>query len=794
MLDDVYPKVRPGPPRPSQIIEPRVFSMPPGVERYIVEGCGAILVRVEAGDKVEIINTEGGQPCELVACGPGGKSDPGLIGETGQGQPAGLMALMTGGDQSLRSLRLGIEARGIDLADCAATTLFGATTPAGDKADVTAVREGALIIAAPHPNPSGIMDFETQDTATPLTIFIRRAVIKQVEKFALPAPLAEPVADLRIHTQTAESYFVKAGDYIQIIDVDGRQCTDFQCFDARKLDKGVEHALDVTTTRTLMEHAYPMPGLHAKYYDQDMVPLLEVIQDTCGRHDAFALACAAKYYDDIGYPGHINCSENFNAALGPRGVSARAGWMAINFFFNTGLDEHGVMYSDEPWSRPGDYVLLRALTDIVCVSSACPDDTSPANGWNPTDIHVRTYSGKETFQRSVAYRPTPDAEPKMTKQTGFHESFDRFTDNFVEYNGFWLANCMSTEGPIKEYHACREKAVVLDLSPLRKFEITGPDAEALCQYIFTRNMKTLPVGGVVYSAMCYPHGGMIDDGTVFRLGKDNFRWIGGSDYGGEWIREQAEKLGLKVLIRSSTDMQHNIAVQGPQSPDILRKFIWTAPHHPDFDDLAWFRFAPARIGDHDGVPIVVSRTGYTGELGYEIFCHPKHCAQVFDAVWAAGEGHGLAPMGLEALDMVRIEAGLIFAGYDFSDQTDPFEAGIGFTCPLKSKTDDFIGRDALIRRKEAPQRKLVGLDIDSNVDVGHGDCVHIGRAQVGEVCSAMRSPILGRNIAMARVDVTHTAPGTHVEIGKLDGHQKRLPATVRADLAAYDPGKTKPRS
>lgn len=794
MLDDAYPKVVSGPPKPSIIREPAVFSMPPGTERYVVEGGGAIVLRIEPGDRVEIINTEGGQISEIVACGSDGRCDPAILGLKGHGVPHGLMALLASSDQSLRALRLGIEARGISLSDCLAVHAFDGASPANDRVEYTAVREGSVIIAAPSSNPMGVMDFEVQDTVTPLSVFVRRAVVKQVKGFELPDPLADPLADIRIHTQTADTYFVKAGDYIQIIDVDGRQCTDFQCFDARKLDRGIEHALDVTTTRTLMEHAYPMPGLHAKYYDQDMVPLLEVIQDTCGRHDAFALACAAKYYDDIGYPGHINCSENFNAALAQHGVTPRAGWMAINFFFNTALDEHGVMYSDEPWSRPGDYVLLRALTDLVCVSSACPDDTSPANGWNPTDIHVRTYSGKETFQRSVAYRPTPNSEPKMTKQTGFHDRFDQFTDNFVEYNGYWLANCMSTNGPIQEYHACREKAVVLDLSPLRKFEITGPDAEALCQYIFTRNMKTLPVGGVVYSAMCYEHGGMIDDGTVFRLGKDNFRWIGGSDYGGEWIREQADKLGLKVLIRSSTDMQHNIAVQGPESRDILRKFIWTAPHHPNFDDLAWFRFSPARIGDHDGIPIVVSRTGYTGELGYEIFCHPKHANAVFDAVWTAGEAHGIAPMGLEALDMVRIEAGLIFAGYDFSDQTDPFEAGIGFTCPLKSKTDDFIGRDALIRRKEHPMRKLVGLDIGSNVDVAHGDCVHVGRAQIGEVCSSMRSPLLGRNIAMARIDVAHAAPGTELEIGKLDGHQKRLPATVRADLAAYDPTKSKPRS
>ena len=113
--------------------------------------------------------------------------------------------------------------------------------------------------------------------------------------------------------------------------------------------------------------------------------------------------------------------------------------------------------------------------------------------------------------------------------------------------------------------------------------------------------------------------------------------------------------------------------------------------------------------------------------------------------------------------------------------------------PLKTKTDDFIGREALIRRKEHPQTKLVGLDIDANVPVGHGDCVHVGRAQIGVVTSGMRSPVLNKTIALARLDVTHSAVGTEVEIGKLDGHAKRLPARVVA-FAHYDPQKTKPRS
>lgn len=382
----------------------------------------------------------------------------------------------------------------------------------------------------------------------------------------------------------------------------------------------------------------------------------------------------------------------------------------------------------------------------------------------------------------------------MTKKTAFHDSFSKHTNDFIEYNGYWLPNTFSEHGAIAEYWACREKVIILDLSPLRKFEILGPDAEALCQYIFTRNMKTLPIGGVVYTAMCFEHGGMVDDGTVFRLGKDNFRWIGGSDYGGEWMRDQAEKLGLKVLIRASTDQMHNVAIQGPESRNLLRKIVWTAPHQPDFDQVGWFRFTPARLNNESGTAFVLSRTGYTGELGYEIMCHPKDATIIFDAIWEVGQDHGLVPMGLEALDMVRIEAGLIFAGYDFSDQTDPFEAGIGFTVPLKSKNDDFIGRDALIRRKENPRSKLVGLDIDCAVDVSHGDCVRIGRAQVGEITSAVRSPLLGKNIAMARVDVAHADAGSTVEIGKLDGEQKRLPATIRVDLAAYDPKKERPRS
>lgn len=381
----------------------------------------------------------------------------------------------------------------------------------------------------------------------------------------------------------------------------------------------------------------------------------------------------------------------------------------------------------------------------------------------------------------------------MTKETAFHPRLSALTRNFTEYRGYWLPSRFNNEGPIGEYWACRERAVMIDLSPLRKFEVTGPDAETLLQRAVTRDVRKLSEGQVVYSAMCHETGGMLDDCTIFRLGKDNFRFIGGDEASGLALRELGQKQGLRAWVRSSTDQLHNLSVQGPNSREILKQVVWTPPAQTSISELQWFRFTIGRIGDFNGTPVVVSRTGYTGELGYEVFCHPKDASTVFDAIAEAGKPHDIAPCGLEALDMLRIEAGLIFYGYEFCDQTDPFEAGIGFTVPLKTKTEDFIGRDALLRRKEHPQRQLVGLDIADNEAAVHGDGVFIGRNQVGVVTSGTRSPILKKTIALARLDVMHAALGTEVEVGKLDGKMKRIPAKV-VRFPHYDPEKTRVRS
>src|SRR5207253_1223274 len=265
---------------------------------------------------------------------------------------------------------------------------------------------------------------------------------------------------------------------------------------------------------------------------------------------------------------------------------------------------------------------------------------------------------------AIARRVTPDAEPKLTKETAFHTRTSALTQRFTKYNGFWLPTAYDNHGAVDEYWACRERAAIMDLSPLRKWEVLGPDAEELLQSTMTRDIRRLADGQVVYTALCNDTGGMIDDGTVFRLQPTNFRFVGGSEYDGVWLREQADRLGLNVWIKESTDELHNVAVQGPTSRDLLAPLIWTAP------------------------------------------------AQT------------------------------------------PFEARIGFTV-TKDKGEDFSGKEALLERRAHPQRVLVGLELAGNEPASHGECVHVGRHQVGVITSGTRSPVLKKNIALCRMNIRY---------------------------------------
>jgi aminomethyltransferase len=770
--------------------EPSLFGRAPALERYRVAGGGLTVVTLEAGDALEVIDPEGLQACELQAWDSQGRTALAALGLQASPAAEALAGLIQHDSLSMRQVRAGLLRRGVDLTARPQTCLlWAADGPAGQRRRCIATSAVLVAVAAPGRATS----VQAQDAPTALRLQVQRHAPHLLRAVPLPEPLGEVVDEFTIAPGTARAYSVAKGQYIQVIDVAGRQCSDFVAFDRRALDRGIELELDPTVTRTLSGRAYPGPGLYSRFYDRRMQPMLELVQDTVGRHDTFGLACAARYYESMGYFGHDNCSDNLSRALAAWGVQARPGWPAINFFFNTGVDAHNQLTMDEPWSRPGDHVLMRAQGELVCANTSCPDDIDPANGWNPTDIHIRIYAAQERFSMAIAHRPTPDADPVMTRESGFHPATSALTRQFTDYRGWWTAARYDGHGAVAEYHACRERVAVMDLSALRKFEIIGPDAEALMQFCLTRDVRKLAVGQVVYSAMCYPHGGMLDDGTLLRLGPDNFRWICGEDYSGVWLREQADKLGMKVWIKSASDHIHNIAVQGPRSRELLSRMIWTPCTQPALENLGWFRFLVGRLDDHDGCPLMVSRTGYTGELGYEVWCHPGDAARVWARLWQLGAPLGLTPLGLEALDTLRIEAGLVFSGHEFSDQTDPFEAGIGFCVPLKSKADDFIGRAALLQRSAHPQHKLVGLQLQGNETAAHGDGVFIGHAQVGVITSATRSPLTGRSIALCRIAVAHAAPGGEVEVGKLDGHQKRLPAQVTAPIF-YDPDKSRVRA
>ncbi len=773
-----------------QIREPGLNVLPPGVERYVVNGGGLTGIQLFPDDEIEIINNEGNQICEIAVFNKDGNSDLSLLSLKEIKDSAEIKKILSSKDETSRVAAYQLKKRNLNIKNSKSAIVFDKDASWGEKLKFKSKDKCYSIFAAPGP----AMLVHEQNPPTDLTIFIKRAnIVNDKEHSIIPDPVFDPLNETNIDKQTAISFEVKEGDYIQIICPTGRQCSDFVAFDTAKLEKGVEKGLDWQTTRTFMGNTFPGPGLYSKFYDTDHEPLVEVIRDTVGRHDTFNLACTSKYYEDAGYFGHPNCSDNLTGAMQKYGVQKQKGWHAINLFFNTSAGGQNTVLSDESFARPGDYVIMKALKNLTCGTSACPSDIDPCNSWNPTDIFVRTYDKNKEFTKSFAFRMKTDAEPKLTKNTGFYERTSKLTRNFVDARGYWLPNDYTKHGVINEYTACREKAVVIDLSALRKFEILGPDAEELMNYTLTRNVKKLSIGQVVYSSMCYDNGFMFDDGTLLKMSDHGFRWICGDEYAGEWLKKQAKKKNYKVRIKNSSDQISNISLQGPNSRKILEKFIWTPPTQPKISELQWFRFTICRVKELSGIPLLVSRTGYTGELGYEIWCHPTDAPKVWDVVMDAGKDEGLIPAGFGALDLLRIEAGLILFGNEFDGQVDPFEAGVGFTVPLKTKNEDFIGKDILIKRKENPQKKMVGLELAGKEKANHGDCVHIGRSQVGIITSGCISPTLNKNIALCRIDVGHSELDTEVEVGKIDGHQKRIPAKI-VPFPHYDPKKLKVRS
>ncbi len=607
----------------------------------------------------------------------------------------------------------------------------------------------------------------------------------------LPPALADVQDEFTVRRGTAMAYSLQPGEIVQIIDVEGQQCSDFTALRSRALDAGAEHMIDSTATRSMVRSAYPGPGLYDKFYDSHLNPMMQVVQDTNGRHDAFGMACTARGYEDRGFPGHLNCSDNISAALAPYGVASRPAWAAINFFWNTWVDEHShQIHTEESHSRPGDYVALKALDDLVCVTTACPDDIDPINGWNPTDVHVRIYRADAPVRRAIAYREKEDAPMSISEESAFHTATSQLTQHFAPARDTWAPVSFPSVGTIGEYWACRDQVTLQDMSSLRKYDVIGPDAERLLQRALSRDIARLSVWRGTYALICDETGSVIDDGTLFRLAPDLYRWCCGSEESARVLQSIADEENLQVRVHGMGSALPNLALQGPRSRDVLRKMVFTQPTHPSLEELKWFGVTIARVGDRDGVPFMLARSGYTGELGYELFCAASDAPALWDAVMTAGAEFGISPMGSAALEMIRIEAGLA-ARAEFAPGVDAFEAGLGFAVDLKKS--DFVGKAALARNAVAPRRVLKGLKFDCNDVPLSGAHVYSGERPVGVITSATRSPMFECTIAMAQIAVENAENGTVLEVGQLDGRMKRLTATL-CDIPFFDPKRERARA
>ncbi len=628
--------------------------------------------------------------------------------------------------------------------------------------------------------------------AAPGPVDVTHKPAKPSPALLLPPPLGDVRDEFTVSRGTAHAYEVHPGEIVQIIDVEGQQCSDFMALRSEGLDRGEELMIDSTATRSMVRGAYPTPGLFDKFFDRDMRPIMNVVQDTCGRHDTFGLACTARGYEERGFPGHVNCSDNISGALSPFGVERRAAWPAINFFWNTWIDpnHHGLM-TEESYSRPGDYVALKAMDELVCVSTACPDDIDPINGWNPTDVHVRIYKPEAPIRRAVAYREKEDAPMSISQESAFHPCTSKLTSHFAPARDLWAPVSFPSVGTIGEYWACRERVTLQDMSGLRKYDIVGPDAEKLLQRALTRDVSRLAVWRGTYALMCDDAGAVIDDGTLFRLAPHLFRWCCGTEESARVLSDLAQAEGLQVRVHGMGSALPNLALQGPRSRDLLQKIVFTQPQVPALEHVKWFGATVARLNDREGVPFMLARSGYTGELGYELFCAQDDATALWDALMAAGEEFGIEPMGSAALEMLRIEAGLAAAGAEFAPGVDAYESGLGFAVDLKKP--DFVGRAALERNARDPRKMLKGLSFESDDVPAHGAHVFAGERAIGVITSATRSPIMDKTIAMARLAVEHAENGTVLEVGQMDGRMKQLTATV-CNTPFYDPKRERARA
>jgi len=371
-----------------------------------------------------------------------------------------------------------------------------------------------------------------------------------------------------------------------------------------------------------------------------------------------------------------------------------------------------------------------------------------------------------------------------------------------EWSGYWASSAYADANDI-EYNEIRESAALVDVSPLYKYRITGRDALALTDRVITRDATKLDVGKVYYTPWCDEHGKVIDDGTVHRIGDEEVFWTA-ADPQFRWLTLNAR--GLEVEIEDVSESIAAVALQGPFARAVLEEATGEA-----FDDLRYFRRRGSTLRGGRGkarLQVGVSRTGYTGDLGYELWIPASRAADAWDALATAGRAYGIRPAGMLALDVVRLEAGLVLLEVDYTSSRhalnpeqnySPYELAMGRLVDL-DKASDFVGRLALQREqaKGGPARRLVGVQlawndiersfsrqglppaISASVDRSAVPAfAPNGDRQIGKVTSHGWSPILKQAIGLASVPPAYEAVGSKLAVEwTVEGHRGRVEATV----------------
>jgi aminomethyltransferase len=368
--------------------------------------------------------------------------------------------------------------------------------------------------------------------------------------------------------------------------------------------------------------------------------------------------------------------------------------------------------------------------------------------------------------------------------------------------GGYYAVCSYDTSHEPEYFALRHSAGLLDVSPLFKYEIRGADAAAFLSRVTVKDVGRLSVGRVTYLCWCDDDGKVIDDGTVSRLDEDHFR-LTAAEPSLSWLASLQR--GYDVTIEDSSDALGTLALQGPGSRDILRDVT-----DIDVDALGFFRVARGTLA---GVPVWISRTGYTGDLGYEIWIERRGALEVYDAVTEAGQPYALRPVGLDALDVARVEAGFVMNGVDYFSahhclterrKSSPFELGLGWTVQLDR--DPFVGQAALRREKETgPSRAFVGLDVSweeleavfgryglppelSSQAWRDGRPVYDEAERwIGQATSGAWSPTLKKNLALALLPARLATPGTEVRFEITAEYRRHSVAAKVVKPPFFDP-------